>query len=143
MRSPFRGWVLGDREMQNASPVMPDHEEDIKVLEANRGNREGESTETKLFTWWFSKNALHDCDGDPLRRTRYLLTLVSLMSKPSLSNSPWILGAPQSGFSRLMRRMSWRTSKETAGRPGRPCRHFQLQKEPQAFVMPTDDGGRS
>lgn len=83
-------------------------------------NRE-ESTDTKLFTW-FSKNVLHDCDGDPLRRTRYLLTLLSLMSKPSLNNSPWIFGAPQSGFSRLMRRMSWRSSWERTGRPGRPCR---------------------
>ena len=45
------------------------------------------STDTKLFTW-FSKNVFHDFDGDPLPRTRYLLTLVSLMSKPSLSNSP-------------------------------------------------------
>src|SRR5882757_9124964 len=49
-----------------------------------------------------------------------LATLVSPTSMPSLSNSPWMRGAPQSGFSRLILRISWRTSFDTAGRPGFP-----------------------
>src|SRR5215813_12015967 len=36
-------------------------------------------------------------------------------------------GAPQSGFSRLMVRINWRTSLGTQGRPGLPCRTFQAQ----------------
>ncbi len=58
----------------------------------------------------------------------YLATLVSLISRPSLSNSPWIWGVPHSGFSRLILRIRLRTSQEMAGRPTRPCRIFQVQK---------------
>ena len=36
-------------------------------------------------------------------------------------------GAPQSGFSRLIWRISFRVSWETGGRPGRPWRTFQVQ----------------
>ena len=45
----------------------------------------------------------------------------------SLSNSPWMRGAPQSGFSPLIFRISWRISVETVGRPGWPRRTFQVQ----------------
>jgi hypothetical protein len=37
-----------------------------------------------------------------------------------VSSSPWMRGAPQSGFSRLILRISSRTSFGTAGRPGWP-----------------------
>jgi len=37
-----------------------------------------------------------------------------------LSSSPWIRGAPQSGFATLMSRMSWRMSADVFGRPPRP-----------------------
>src|SRR5215510_1133573 len=57
----------------------------------------------------------------------YLPTLVSPMSIPNLSNSPWMRGAPQSGFSRLILRISWRISLDTGGRPGWPRRTFQVQ----------------
>jgi len=100
--SPFRSWILRNREMQNSSPFMRHHEKTQRIPKRIVGT-------VKLFTW-FSKNILHHCDGDPLRRTRYLLTLVSLMSKPSLSKSPWIFGAPQGGFSRPMRQMSLRVN---------------------------------
>src|SRR6202035_5692124 len=58
----------------------------------------------------------------------YLATLVSLISMPSFSNSPWMWGEPHSGFSRLILRIRSRTSRETAGRPTRPWRIFQVQK---------------
>src|SRR5262249_55136382 len=66
--------------------------------------------------------------GPPVfrRRAIYLPTLVSLMSMPSLSSSPWMRGAPQSGFSRLILRISSRTSGETDGRPGCRRRTFQV-----------------
>jgi hypothetical protein len=56
-----------------------------------------------------------------------LPTLVSPMSMPSLSSSPWIRGAPHSGFSRFIWRISFRISRETGGRPGWPRRTFQVQ----------------
>jgi len=60
-------------------------------------------------------------------RTIYLLTLVSPISIPSLSNSPWMRGAPHSGLARLILRISSRTSCETAGLPVCPRRTFQVQ----------------
>jgi hypothetical protein len=44
-------------------------------------------------------------------------TLRSLISMPSLSNSPWILGAPQVTLASAIRRMSRLTSAETSSWP--------------------------
>jgi hypothetical protein len=68
----------------------------------------------------------HPCDGGPRRRTKYLATVDWAISMPSLSNSPWIPGAPHSGFSRLIRRTRLRTLADRAGRPTR-CSDFQRQ----------------
>ena len=57
----------------------------------------------------------------------YLLTLLSLMSRPSLSNSRWMRGAPQPGFSRHILRIRSRTSRAMRGRPRLPRRTFQVQ----------------
>src|SRR5674476_1289591 len=70
------------------------------------------SIETVVFTW-FSRKVRHVCEGGFRRWTRYLLTLVSPMSMPSLRSSPWMRGAPQSGFSRLIFRISLRISFDT------------------------------
>jgi hypothetical protein len=65
--------------------------------------------------------------GGGLReRSMYLLTLLSPMSKPSLSSSPWMRGAPQPGFSRHILRIRSRTLRER-GRPGWPRRTFEVQ----------------
>jgi hypothetical protein len=84
------------------------------------------SIDTVVFTW-FSRKVRHVCEGGFRRRIRYLLTLVSPTSMPSLRSSPWMRGAPQSGFSRLIFRISLRTSFDTAGRPRGPRRTFQVQ----------------
>jgi len=46
--------------------------------------------------------------------------------KPELSSSPWMRGAPQSGFSTLIRRINTRSSVSICGRPPRG-RAFQRQ----------------
>ncbi len=84
------------------------------------------STETKLRAW-FSRKVRQACDGGLRCRTVYLETVGSEISIPSLSNSPWILGAPHKGFVRLMVRIKSRTSRDTGGRPGLPCRIFHRQ----------------
>src|SRR5665811_2558892 len=84
------------------------------------------SIETVVFTW-FSRKVRHVCEGGFRRRAMYLLTLVSPMSMPSLRSSPWMRGAPQSGFSRLIFRISLRISFDTGGRPRWPRRTFQVQ----------------
>jgi hypothetical protein len=45
-----------------------------------------------------------------------------------LSNSPWMRGAPQSGFASAMVRTRFASSEPTGGRPVRPRRDFQVQK---------------
>src|SRR5882762_10759978 len=49
-------------------------------------------------------------------------------SRPSLSSSPWMRGAPQSGFASAMVRTRLASSEPTGGRPVRPRRDFQVQK---------------
>ena len=53
--------------------------------------------------------------------------------KPSLSNSPWIRGAPQVGFSAAIRKISSRTSLLTVLRPRTALAleiHFQYKRKP-------------
>ena len=76
---------------------------------------------------WFRRNVLQPCDGGRRRRAMYLATEVWPTSMPSLRSSPWMRGAPQRGFARLISRISCRTSKGTLGLPGRR-RDFQRQK---------------
>ena len=57
----------------------------------------------------------------------YLATEVWPTSMPSLRSSPWMRGAPQRGFARLISRINCRTSRGTLGLPDRR-RDFQRQK---------------
>ena len=56
----------------------------------------------------------------------YLATLDCATSTPSLSSSPWMRGAPHSGFSTLIRRINSRSSGSIRGCPPRRC-DFQRQ----------------
>ena len=56
----------------------------------------------------------------------YLPTVDSETSNPSINSSPWIRGAPHSGFSLLIRRISARSSPSILGLPPRR-QDFQRQ----------------
>src|SRR3954454_16137605 len=75
----------------------------------------------------FRRNVLQPCDGGRRCRAMYLATEVWPTSMPSLRSSPWMRGAPQRRFARLISRISCRTSRGTLGLPGRR-RDFQRQK---------------
>src|SRR5260370_36464050 len=47
---------------------------------------------------WLCKKVRHPWLGGPRRLTMYLATLDCATSNPSLSSSPWMRGAPQSGI---------------------------------------------
>jgi hypothetical protein len=47
---------------------------------------------------WLRKKDRHPWLGGARRLTMYLATLDCATSNPSLSSSPWMRGAPQSGF---------------------------------------------
>jgi hypothetical protein len=68
---------------------------------------------------WLRKKVFHPCDGGRLGLTMYFATVVCPISIPSMRSSPWIRGAPQSGFATLMSRMSSRISIGVFGRPPR------------------------
>src|SRR5215472_4330767 len=63
----------------------------------------------------------------------YLATVAWATSIPSLSSSPWIRGAPQSGLAKLIMRVNSRTSSSIAGLPGSPCRVFHRQYQRTLF----------
>ena len=81
--------------------------------------------------------------GSPRRRIRrrYRATVRSETAKPSFSNSPWILGAPQPAFSSAIRWISTRISSVILGRPPRVReRHRQYNRKP-ALCQPTTVSG--
>src|SRR3977135_4378974 len=90
---------------------------------------------------WLCKNVFQPCDGGPRLFTIYLATLVWPISMPSLSNSPWIRGAPHSGLAMLISRISLRISVGKVGRPPR-CRDLQRQYDLKAGAVPSYDGLR-
>src|SRR6202030_2252129 len=52
---PFRGWVGGHIEVQNATPVMGQHQKHVKDLEADSGYREevhGDQLLAMIFQKW-------------------------------------------------------------------------------------------
>src|SRR3979490_285399 len=71
---------------------------------------------------WLRKKVRHPWLGGPRRLTMYLAMLDCATSNPSLSSSPWMRGAPQSGFSTLIRRINTRSSGSICGRPSQWAR---------------------
>jgi hypothetical protein len=112
---------------------MGQHQEHVQNLEADRWHGE-EVDRDQLLDVVVEKCPPRQVWLGGLRcRSIYLLTLVSPMSMPSLSSSPWMRGAPQSGLARLMLRIRSRTSCETVGLPVLPCRTFQVQNNRKPF----------
>jgi len=72
---------------------------------------------------WFRKNVSHRWAGSGVRGTRRIHreTDGSEISKPSLSSSPWMRGAPHVGFSAAMRKIKARISLLTGFRPPGLC----------------------
>ena len=80
----------------------------------------------KVFQVWdvgFSRYRLRSPD-----------TVRSDISRPSISNSPWILGAPHDVFASAIWNMSARTSGSTAGLPHLSDRDFRRQYSLKALL---------
>src|SRR5262245_31029017 len=69
----------------------------------------------------------------------YLATLDCATANPSLSNSPWIRGAPHSGFSMLIRRIKARRSVSICGPSSKRAR-LPAPVPTKAGSMPAQDG---
>src|SRR6478735_2808473 len=86
---------------------------------------------------WLRRNVFHPCEGGPLLRTIYLATLVWPISMPSLSNSPWIRGAPHNGLAMLISRISRRISNDTVVSTATASR-FPAPIQPKTGAVPAD-----
>jgi hypothetical protein len=73
----------------------------------------------------------------------YFDTVACETVRPSFNSSPWILGAPHSGFARLICRIRSRRSLPIAGRPHRGrLFHAQYRRNP-CRCQPTTVSGRT
>src|SRR6478752_3074355 len=72
----------------------------------------------------------------------YFETVDCATVKPSLSSSPWIRGAPHSGFSSHMRRTRSRNSGSILGRPP-GFRDFPTPPRTETHTVPANDGFRA
>src|ERR1700730_1856577 len=85
-----------------------------------------------MSVMWFCRKVRQVGEGYLGRHGMYLPTVAWLTSTPSLSSSPWIRGAPQSGLTRLIWRIRSRVSELTLGRPTEHDvdRHRQYSRKP-------------
>jgi len=122
--NPFCRRICCDVDPDQVSAVEPDDDEGIEQVETDSWNNEqvhGGNVRRVV-----TQEGSPSLAGRPRRLTMYLATLDCAISNPSLSSSPWMRGAPQSGFSMLIRRINKRSSVSICGRP--PCgRDFQRQ----------------
>jgi hypothetical protein len=126
---PFRAGMRGRRKTQDFAAPMLQNQQPIQELkrdcwdhkQVQRGNPVGVVAQKCLPT---------------LRRRspipRHILgQVVWPIVMPSLSSSPWILGAPQSGLARLTLRINFLTSADSFGRPpGDFDFHRQYKRKP-------------
>jgi len=75
---------------------------------------------------WLWRKVFQVCDRPRPPLAMYLATVDCATSIPSLSNSPWMRGAPHSRLARLISRIRRRISPGILGRPPRE-RDFQRQ----------------
>src|SRR5467141_1916375 len=124
---PLGGRVGGHIEVQDAAPVMGQHQKHIKDLETDSGHREEVDGDQLLGV------ILQKCAPGLRRRlaaAHHVFADAALTDVDAeLSSSPWMRGAPQPGFSRHILRIKSRTSREMTGRPGWPRRTFQVQNK--------------
>ena len=110
---PSRGGMLGDVEVKKTASVVGQDEEDVEDAEGD--GRHGEEVNRCQRPDVVLEEDRHVCEGG-LRGLGGMKreTLRSPMSMPSLSNSPWILGAPQPTLASAIWRMSALTPGETS-----------------------------
>ena len=135
---PRHGRIFPQPEMRSASVIVGD--EGIPV--AAQGPFVDNDHMIQAFAPDRADHAFNVRAPGVRRRPMYLLTLVSPTSMPSFSNSPWICGAPHSGFLSThssnqltdVMRNGWASWPAVLALP-RP-------KQPEGFAMPRDDGIR-
>ena len=88
--------MRGDIEVQDLATIVTQADEHEQHLERRR--RHGIEVERHKLFRMIVEEATPALRGWPRRLIMYFETVASEISMPSLSNSPWIRGAPQSGL---------------------------------------------
>ena len=118
--------TLYEEKLKEAHHLKPTaklyREKTIKALLKNWPELKNTDPTAMRIVNWMSESGMHSSQSRAATNHRRSVAraVVSPTSMPSFNNSPWMRGAPHSGFSRLIRRINSRTSCGTAGRPGRP-----------------------
>src|SRR5256885_8608357 len=97
--------------------------------------------ETRSRTW-LVRNVRQVCDGEGRRFGISRETVRSATSMPSLSSSPWILGAPHRGLAAAILLTRVLIAVSTGGRPaeGRPDRVAQWRRKRRRCQLSTVAG---
>ena len=120
--------MLGHVEVEDSSPLKAqykEHIDDAKGLGRHHGkiNREGL---VQMIAYERRPSLPRTRRWKPFRMWRE--TVISEITIPSLSSSPWIRGAPHSTFISAISEISLRTSTEIRGRPAPRFLLFHRQK---------------
>ena len=107
--------VWGDIEMDDSSSLVS--EDDQGVEQPEPGRHDDEHVDGCCVVHVIAQKRAPGREGTLGRHGRYLPTVAWLTSMPSMSNSPWIRGAPHNGFAVLILRIRSRTSRLMPGRP--------------------------
>jgi hypothetical protein len=114
---PIRRRIGGDVDPQQVASLQADDGQSIEKPEANgRHDEQVDSTDVRHM---IVEKGLPALGRWPRRRTVYLATVDCATLKPSLSSSPWMRGAPHSGFARLISPTRARNSAKTFDLPTR------------------------
>ena len=118
--------MRGDVEVQDPAAPVLDDEKTVEQPECQC--RHGEEVEGDDHLAVILEKRKPPLAGSPRRRIRrrYLATVRSETSKPSLSSSPWSFGAPHPEFSAAIVRMCVQSSLLILGRPP-----FGWDRQPQ------------
>jgi len=139
--SPGRRGALHDVKVEHLAALVGQDKEDIEEAEAEGGTVK-KSTDT-ICPRWLRRNVVQVWDeGRREPGTMYLATVRCARERPSLSNSPWIRGAPQRGLARLICRIKLTASPSIGRRPprrGQLC-HFQNWRKPARCQRTTVSG---
>ena len=84
--------LLGYREPEKLSATVAHDQKGKQALE--RQGRTRQISTAAIASAWLRRNVRQVCDGGPRCLIMYLETVESATSKPSLSSSPWMRGAP-------------------------------------------------
>jgi hypothetical protein len=110
--------MLGHIEMDEAAPMMGEHDQYEEHLESDRWyDKEVDGHQISHMVF---QKAFQDGEGGLVGCTRYLSTVDWATLIPSFLSSPTIRGEPHPGLALEIRRIRTLISLETMGRPDFP-----------------------